>query len=107
MKESMTMKYLIGAVLIVFSLNGTAAVAAEQTVKLSVGNMTCISCVYSAKSALRSVDGVKSADVLGHKKLAIVTFEDTKSSVKQLLAALTKAGFPSKLIKQAKATPGS
>jgi mercuric ion binding protein len=106
-KENTKMKHLIGAGLILFSLNTTAAIAAEQTVKLSVRGMSCISCVYTAKSALRSVDGVKKADVLGHKRMAIVTFDDTKGSVEQLIAALANVGFPTKLIKQAKTTPES
>ena len=107
MEKKMNMKHLIGAYLIIISLSTPAAIAAEQTVKLSVRGMSCISCVYSAKTALRSVSGVKKADVLGHKRMAIVTFDDTKSSVEKLIAALTNVGFPSKLIEQGKSAPES
>lgn len=92
------MKHLIGASLISLMLSSAAVIAGEATVKLSVEGMSCISCAYAAEKALRSIDGVKEAKILAHEKMAIVTYDDTKSSVEQLVAAVTKVGFPTKLL---------
>lgn len=92
------MRYLISASLAFLLLGATAAVAVEKTVKLSVRGMSCISCAYSAEKALRSVDGVKDAMILGHKKMALVTYDDAKCNVGQLVSAVEEVGFPTKLI---------
>ena len=77
-----------------FSLATTAAVAAEQTVVLKVGNLFCASCPFIVKRTLARIDGVKNVDVLYRTKLATVTYDDQKSSAAALASAVTEAGFP-------------
>ena len=53
------MKYLSGmATIAAVVLTAGAALAGEQTVRLTVANMTCISCPYIVKRSLEDVDGV-------------------------------------------------
>ena len=69
--------------------------AATQTVKLSVPGMTCAACPITVKKALSKVDGVSKADVNFDKREAVVTFDDTKTSVQKLTKATEDAGYPS------------
>lgn len=94
------MKHLIGAALVSLLLSGTAAVAAEQTVTLTVDGMTCASCPYQVEAALKEVDGVTNIDVSLAQRRAVVTFDDEKATVAALTKATTDAGFPSSLDKE-------
>lgn len=77
--------------------------AAEQTVKLAVANMTCVSCVPIVKGALSAVPGVTKVAVVAQTASATVTFDDQKTTVDTLIKAVTDAGYPTKLA--AAATP--
>ena len=74
-----------------------AAYASERRVTLSVSNMFCEACPYIVKKTLESVPGVAKATVSFKDKTAVVVFDDSKASVKDLTAATAKAGFPSEL----------
>ena len=74
-----------------------AAYASERRVTLSVSNMFCEACPYIVKKTLEGVPGVAKATVSFKDKTAIVVFDDSKASVKDLTAATAKAGFPSQL----------
>ncbi len=73
------------------------AFAAEQNVKLAVANMTCVSCVPIVKGALSAVPGVIKVVVSAQTASAVVTFDDQKATVEALIAAVTNAGYPTKL----------
>jgi mercuric ion binding protein len=90
------MKPLIRSILIVvaMALSGTA-LAAEQTVTLNVPGMYCASCPVIVKGSLQKVAGVAQVEVSLEKKTAMVTFDDTKASVADLIKATTNAGYPS------------
>jgi mercuric ion binding protein len=78
-------------------LASSAALAGEKTVTLAVENMYCAACPITVKSSLEAVPGVAKAVVSYARKIAVVTFEDTKTAVPALIAATTNAGYPSKL----------
>ena len=84
---------LLGLSLVVSS----AALAGEQTVTLAVQNMYCSACPITVKSALQAVPGVAKVAVSYADKTAVVTFDDGKTGVPALIAATTKAGYPSAL----------
>jgi len=84
---------LLGLSLVVSS----AALADEQTVTLAVQNMYCSACPVTVKSALQAVPGVAKVAVSYADKTAVVTFDDGKTGVPALIAATTKAGYPSAL----------
>jgi len=73
------------------------ASAAMQTVTLSVSGMTCSACPITVKLALNKVDGVSQVDVRYPDRTAVVTFDDTLTSVDALTEATANAGYPSTL----------
>lgn len=73
--------------------------AAVRTVTLSVPTMDCPVCPITVKKALTKVDGVSNAEVDFDKRLAKVTFDDSKTNVDALTKATTHAGYPSTLVK--------
>ena len=71
--------------------------AASKTVTLSVPTMDCPVCPITVKKALTKVPGVSQTNVNFDKRQAIVTFDDTKTSVDALTRATKDAGYPSVL----------
>ena len=90
------MKFYL-AVAAVAALTAGAAGAAEQTVTLHVDNMTCASCPITVKASLMRVDGVRSASVSQESETAVITFDDEKTAVANLVSATTNAGYPSQV----------
>lgn len=68
--------------------------AADRTVTLAVKNMSCVTCPIMVKTALKRVPGVRDAKVDFKTKLAVVSFDDTKTNAKALAKASTDVGFP-------------
>ena len=87
------MKYLLAPLALLAVV--VPAWAAPQTVTLSVPGMTCAACPITVKRALSRVSGVDMIDVSLEKKEAVVTFDDTKTSVAALTKATENAGYPS------------
>lgn len=73
------------------------AMAAVQTVTLDVPGMTCSSCPITVKKALTKVDGVQQVKASFEKRQAVVTFDDSKTSVAKLSMATADAGYPATL----------
>lgn len=73
----------------------TPAWAATQTVTLSVPGMTCAACPITVKKALTKIDGVQKVEVSYEKLAAVVTFDDTRTTVDVLTKATENAGYPS------------
>lgn len=71
------------------------AVAAEQTIKLSVPDMTCVSCPYMVKQAISAVDGIKAVEATMEDRSATVTFEDTVTNIEAIQQATANIGYPS------------
>lgn len=71
------------------------ALAAMQTVTLSVPGMTCATCPITVKAALSKVEGVSKTEVKYEKREAVVTFDNAKTGVQKLTQATTNAGYPS------------
>tara|TARA_R100000455_G_C6164387_1_gene48374 strand:- start:159 stop:455 length:297 start_codon:yes stop_codon:yes gene_type:complete len=88
-------KSLIATALFLFV--SLPALAAPQTVTLSVPGMTCSAYPITVKAALNRVEGVTSVDVRYEERDATVTFDDEKTTVEALTQATTNAGYPSTL----------
>ena len=67
-----------------FIFSGTSF-AAKQTITFKVDGMYCSACPAIIKKVLINVDGVKDAIVSYSQKTAVVTFEDTKTEVTNLI----------------------
>ena len=89
------MTRLIGTVLVALTLTSGGAFAAERIVRLTVENMTCETCSIVVRQSLKAVPGVGDVKVSMAEKSAVVTFDDTKTTVATMVDATTKAGFPS------------
>lgn len=73
----------------------SAAVPAVEPrrVTLSIEGMTCGSCVISARKVLTRLDGVRSADVSYENKRAVVTYDASKVTIEQMIAAIETLGY--------------
>lgn len=71
--------------------------AATQTVTLSVPGMTCAACPITVKKAISKVDGVQKVEVSYEKRVAVVSFDDGRTSVQMLTKATEDAGYPSSI----------
>ncbi len=91
-KNLFTISSLIVAVAV-----SSSAFAAPKTVTLDVPGMNCITCPLTVNRALKKVDGVQEAKTDFAKKEAVVTFDDSKTSVEKLTQATTDAGYASTL----------
>lgn len=76
--------------------------AATKTVTLSVPTMDCPVCPITVKKALSKIAGVSQTVVNFDKRQAVVTFDDTKTSIDALTHATEDAGYPSVLVEGTK-----
>ncbi|HHJ80318.1 MAG TPA: hypothetical protein ENJ65_01645 [Candidatus Tenderia electrophaga] len=100
MFRSLSLAFVIALSIFGLVLPGTAQAEKQQAITLKVENMTCGSCPYTVRLALKQVDGVKqvSAKYEGHGEgWAKVTFDPGKTDVERLIKATTNAGYPSHL----------
>ena len=88
------MKMLRAAILLALLASPTAF-AETKTVTLSVPGMNCNLCPLTIKKAISRVPGVASVEASYEKKQAVVTFDDSKTSVEALMKATANAGYPS------------
>lgn len=86
---------LLRATMLLALLASPTAWAETRTVTLSVPGMNCDLCPLTIKKALSKVPGVASVDASYEKKQAVVTFDDSKTSVGALMQATANAGYPS------------
>lgn len=75
----------------------TLVQAAPRTITLSVPSMDCPVCPITVRKALTRVAGVSQVEVNFDKRVAIVTFDDARTSVEALTQATRNAGYPSTL----------
>jgi len=83
------------ALITLLALLSMPALAAQQTVNLSVPGMTCPACPFTVKAALNKVNGVMQVDVSYPAREAVVPFDNTLTSVEALTQATINAGYPS------------
>lgn len=74
------------------------AMAAEQTVTLSVPGMNCPVCPITVRKALEKVDGVRSAKVDYDSKSATIIYDDQITATAALMKATENAGYPSSVM---------
>ena len=74
-----------------------AALAEVKTVTLSVPGMYCETCPITVKKAISRVSGVSRVSASYEKKEAVVTYDDSRTTVETLTEATANAGYPSTL----------
>ncbi len=70
-----------------------AACAENRTAVLRIEGMTCPSCTFSVKAALKKVKGVRDARVNFREKQAHVTYDPARATVENLVRAVESTGF--------------
>src|SRR6266851_2044898 len=92
-------RHLASAAALAIMLSPLAGQAAEKTVVLNVKNADCVLCPPIVKESLVRVPGVKAVEIKQANQMApfmaTVTFDDAVANVPTLVAATTKAGYPS------------
>lgn len=68
-------------------------------VALKVDGMTCATCSYRVNKALVPLSGVRKAEVSLERGQAVVTYEEGKVTVEQMIEAIEQAGYTAKLIR--------
>lgn len=68
--------------------------AAQRTAILSVPGMTCAACPIVVKKAISRIDGVIKTEVDFNKRQAVVTYDDAKANIDQVMQATANAGYP-------------
>jgi periplasmic mercuric ion binding protein len=90
---------LFTAVAIAAVLMSFSARAADKTVVLDVKNADCVLCPPIVRQSLLRVHGVKEVKTAQADQMAdfmaTVTYDDAVANVSMLIAATTKAGYPS------------
>jgi mercuric transport protein len=76
------------------SRGSVQAIQAEvKTVTFRVQGMTCGGCTIATRTVLERLEGVKKAEVSYEKSRAVVTYDPTKVSVSQMIAAVKTLGY--------------
>lgn len=93
------MRPLLATALFALSIASVNPSWAEKVnVRLSLPTMNCPSCPIAVKTALKNIDGVSAMAVNYRTQSALVTFDDSKTTVDALIAATTNAGFPATVV---------
>ena len=86
--------------LLIFLFLGGSALAAEpRTITLGVEHMTCATCPITVRKALSQVAGVAESTVDMKAHTATVTFDPARTTPQVLATAVTRAGFPAKVLR--------
>ncbi len=64
-----------------------------ETKDIEIDGMTCDNCVHTIEKALSKVDGVREVRVDRNRRLAIVTFDTTKTNIPALHDILLTHGY--------------
>ena len=82
---------------VVFAVVATSAIAAPQTSVLSVDGMMCGADPHIVRKALSDLSGVEDVQISLEQGKAIVSFDNAKVTIEQLLAASGAAGYPARV----------
>lgn len=86
------MKYLI--TLSAFLFLNTSVFASIETVTFTINKMSCVTCPVVVKGALKDLDGVDTVVTSLETKTAVVTFDNEKIKISDMMTATENAGFP-------------
>lgn len=87
MKRILTLSLLLASAM--------PALAAEQSLRLSVPGMYCASCPFIVEAAISKVDGVVSVKANADTKEALVVYDDAVANVDDITFATASAGYES------------
>lgn len=88
----------IPALLLLLGFNLVHAETASNEVKVSIPNMVCMSCEMRIEEAVFQVTGVSGIEFDGEAKTAMIRFDDSLTTLDQILAACEDAGYPATVL---------
>ena len=80
------------------SIKITADSSSTKTADLSIRGMTCNSCAMIINKALKKQKGVISSKVKFGKKINSVIYNPNKTTVKEIIKTIEKAGYKAKAV---------
>jgi Cu+-exporting ATPase len=69
------------------------AAAAESKVIIPVDGLTCASCSFAVRRALKKMDGVKSIEPGPQENEAVITYDASRVRPEQFVEAINNLGF--------------
>lgn len=89
---------LMGLVFFTISMdNAWSSEGNLKQVTLKVEGMTCATCPVTVKAALKRLPGVINADVSFKEAKAVVSYQEGKVTVEQMIKAVEDAGYYAEL----------
>lgn len=84
--------------LLFMSLTGFAlATPKTKTCTFNVTGMTCVTCEFTLKTAVRKLGGINKVVASTEDKLATVTFDPTKTDSKKIRTKINSVGYKANL----------
>lgn len=87
-------KLILAALFTIFAYSPFSVMAEEQIVTMNIEKMHCAMCPITVRKAMERVDGVQKVEVDYDSKTAVVTFDDTRTTVTEVAQASTNVGYP-------------
>lgn len=84
--------------ILLFGLSLAQAETTSNEVKLSIPNMVCMSCEMRVEEAVFQVTGVSGIEFDGEAKTARISFDESVTTIDQILAACEEAGYPATVL---------
>lgn len=84
---------LVVSAVLVLTLGVITAAAFTKTVTIKVEGMKCAKCSGSVAKALKSTEGVETAEVSSEKGEAVIKYDDQKLDETKLREVINKTGF--------------
>ncbi len=84
--------------ILLFGLSLAQAETTSNEVKLSIPNMVCMSCEMRVEEAVFQVTGVSGIEFDGEAKTALISFDESVTTIDQILAACEEAGYPATVL---------
>ncbi len=97
----------VGATAVPASVAFVASVQALDIVTLDVQGMTCGGCAIGVKTVLKRLPGVSKADVQYEAHRAVVTYDRSKVTVRQMVAAIATLKYTATPVTPKVAPPGA
>ncbi len=85
------MKYM--KFIILASFLGASLFGMEIKYRLSIKGMYCESCQKSVENTVKKIKGVKEIQADFSKREGVVTFDDTKASIQDIIQSIEKLGY--------------
>lgn len=91
--ESSLVPAAYSAPVVVHATSATVPAIEPRSVSLRIEGMTCGGCAIAVRRVLTRLDGVREADVSYEQQRAVVTYDTTKVTVEQMIAAIKTLGY--------------